>query len=149
MRIGPSLRVPFDALNILRINSSLMNAPSPGKRKTREERWDEADEAALEGDLSAQQGEYEKALLAYERALAICPSNPDLWAFTAITLESGLHLDDPARAAWKRAQELDPAIRDAFSDQPEEVQSMVQKKMVGGCRSTLRHLAEDDTPDSS
>jgi tetratricopeptide (TPR) repeat protein len=125
-----------------------MEEPSPGKKRTREELLDAADEAALEADLSAQRGDYEKALLSYDRALAICPSNPDLWAFTAITLQGGLYRDDPARAAWKRAQELDPVIQEAFSRQPEEVQDLVRKKLTGSCRSTLRHLAEADSPDS-
>jgi tetratricopeptide (TPR) repeat protein len=123
------------------------SSPPPRKKMTQEERLDAADEAALEGDLSAQRGDYEKALRSYAVALENCPANADLWAFTAFTLEGGLHREEEARVAWKRAQELDPAIRDAFSRQPAEIQKQMHKKMVGSCRSTLRDLAEEDSAD--
>jgi tetratricopeptide (TPR) repeat protein len=136
-------------LNIPKKNRSNVNDTSTNVRRKRtcEELWDAADQAALEGDISANNGEYEQALHAYAQALEICPSNPDLWVFTAITLQGGLHRDEQALAAWKRAQELDPTIREAFSEQNRDITDLLPKKIGGSCRNTLRHLAEDDSAD--
>ena len=55
-----------------------------------------ADALALEADQLSYQGKYEEAVERYDQALAIYPSNPDLWAFKAITLSGGLGRNEEA-----------------------------------------------------
>jgi tetratricopeptide (TPR) repeat protein len=123
-----------------------MKEPSSLTRtwKKTEELWDAADQAARKGDLLASEGKYEQALEWYERALKICPTHPDLWAFKAITLNGGLHRDEEARSAWKKARELDPALMDAFTE-PDSTEVNVHLPGRAGvsCRTALRRLLED------
>ncbi len=71
------------------------------------------DKLALEADQLAYSGKYEEAVEKYDKALAIYPSNPDLWAFKAITLSGGLNRNEEAFACWERAKKLDHVLADA------------------------------------
>lgn len=72
-----------------------------------------ADKLALEADQLSYKGKYEEAVEKYDAALAIYPSNPDLWAFKAITLSGGLNKNEEALQCWERAKKLDHVLADA------------------------------------
>jgi tetratricopeptide (TPR) repeat protein len=75
---------------------------------------DLADELALKADILAQQGQFLRADELYTQALALNPTNADLWAAKAITLEGGLGRSEEALKAWAKAKQLDHDIALAF-----------------------------------
>ena len=74
-----------------------------------------ADGLALEADHLSYEGKYEDAIDRYDKAISIYPSNPDLWAFKAITLSGGLNRDEEAMQCWERAKKLDSVLADAIT----------------------------------
>ena len=69
----------------------------------------------LEADQLSYEGKYEEAIARYDKAISIYPSNPDLWAFKAITLSGGLNRHDEAMQCWDRAKKLDNVLADAIT----------------------------------
>lgn len=110
-----------------------------------------ADAFALEADQLAYQGKYEEAVDKYDQALAIYPSNPDLWAFKAITLSGGLGRNEEALECWERAKKLDHVLADAITDVPSsEGMTVHEKDLVdfkGSTADRIRSLVKQQTID--
>jgi tetratricopeptide (TPR) repeat protein len=119
----------------------------PTERKEwnrREQLLNKADALAIEADLLAYNSKYEEALKKYDEALSIYPSNPDLWAFKAITLQGGLKRDEEALKCWERAKKLDRVVADAFTDKPIEDKPLTEADLAGladdSCREKIKKL---------
>ena len=111
-----------------------------------------ADAFALEADQLAYQGKYEEAVDKYDQALAIYPSNPDLWAFKAITLSGGLGRNDEALECWERAKKLDHVLADAITDVPSSESAMTvhERDLVdfkGSTADRIRNLVKQQAMD--
>lgn len=114
----------------------------------REVLLNKADALALEADQLAYQGKYEEANQRYDEALAIYPSNPDLWAFKAITLSGGLGRNDEALECWERAKKLDHVLADAITDTPiAEVQEKDLTDFRGSTADRIRSLVKQQSLD--
>jgi tetratricopeptide (TPR) repeat protein len=74
-----------------------------------------ADALVLEADQLSYEGRYEEAVARYDQAISIFPSNPEIWAFKAITLSGGLNRHDEAMQCWDRAKKLDNVLADAIT----------------------------------
>jgi tetratricopeptide (TPR) repeat protein len=110
------------------------------------------DAFALEADQLAYQGKYEEAVDKYDQALAIYPSNPDLWAFKAITLSGGLGRNDEALECWERAKKLDHVLADAITDVPSSESAMTvhERDLVdfkGSNADRIRNLVKQQAMD--
>jgi tetratricopeptide (TPR) repeat protein len=111
-----------------------------------------ADAFALEADQLAYQGKYEEAVDKYDQALAIYPSNPDLWAFKAITLSGGLGRNEEALECWERAKKLDHVLADAITDVPSSETTMTvnERDLVdfkGSTADRIRNLVKQQAMD--
>lgn len=109
-----------------------------------------ADALALEADQLAYQGKYEEAVDRYDQALAIYPSNPDLWAFKAITLSGGLGRNEEALECWERAKKLDHVLADAITDTTPEAIKVQEKDLTdfkGSTAERIRNLVKQQTMD--
>ena len=111
-----------------------------------------ADAFALEADQLAYQGNYEEAVDKYDQALAIYPSNPDLWAFKAITLSGGLGRNEEALECWERAKKLDHVLADAITDVPSSETTMTvhERDLVdfkGSTADRIRNLVKQQAMD--
>jgi len=102
----------------LEINKNMAENTTHKFLSKRDVLLNKADAFALEADQLAYQGKYEEAVDKYDQALAIYPSNPDLWAFKAITLSGGLGRNEEALECWERAKKLDHVLADAITDVP-------------------------------
>lgn len=119
----------------------------PSERKEwsrRDQLLNKADALAIEADLLAYNSRYEEAVKKYDEALTIYPSNPDLWAFKAITLQGGLKRDEEALKCWERAKKLDRVVADAFEDKPLEDKPLTEADLAGladdSCREKIKKL---------
>lgn len=110
-----------------------------------------ADALALEADQLSYQGKYEEAIERYDQALAIYPSNPDLWAFKAITLSGGLGRNDEALECWERAKKLDHVLADAITDLPTSEKITVHERDLadfkGSTADRIRNLVKQQAMD--
>jgi len=110
-----------------------------------------ADAFALEADQLAYQGKYEDAVDKYDQALAIYPSNSDLWAFKAITLSGGLGRNEEALECWERAKKLDHVLAEAITDVPSsEAMTVHERDLVdfkGSTADRIRSLVKQQTMD--
>ena len=110
-----------------------------------------ADALALEADQLSYQGKYEEAIERYDQALAIYPSNPDLWAFKAITLSGGLGRNDEALECWERAKKLDHVLADAITDLPASEKITVHERDLvdfkGSTADRIRNLVKQQAMD--
>lgn len=110
----------------------------------REQLLNKADALAIEADILAYHSRYEEAVKKYDEALTIYPSNPDLWAFKAITLQGGLKKDEEALRCWERAKKLDRVVSDAFEDTPLEEKPLHESDLAkladDSCREKIRKL---------
>ncbi|HWQ68096.1 MAG TPA: tetratricopeptide repeat protein [Methanospirillum sp.] len=117
----------------------------------RDELLNKADALALEADQLAYQGKYELAVERYDQALAIYPSNPDLWAFKAITLSGGLGRNEEAYECWERAKKLDHVLADAITySSAAEGMSVHEKDLAdfrGSTAERIRNLVKQQTLD--
>lgn len=109
-----------------------------------------ADALALEADQLSYQGKYEEAVERYDQALAIYPSNPDLWAFKAITLSGGLGRNEEAYECWERAKKLDHVLADAIAVTGPETQVVQEKDLAdfkGSTAERIRNLVKQQAMD--
>ncbi len=104
-----------------------------------------ADRLALEADQLSYQGKYEEAIEKYDQALTIYPSNPDLWAFKAITLSGGLNRNEDALVCWEKAKKLDHVLADAVeytANAPMTVYERDLKDFKGSTADRIRNLVK-------
>ena len=109
-----------------------------------------ADALALEADQLSYQGKYEEAVERYDQALAIYPSNPDLWAFKAITLSGGLGRNEEAYECWERAKKLDHVLADAIAVTGSDVAVVQEKDLAdfkGSTAERIRNLVKQHAMD--
>ena len=109
-----------------------------------------ADAFALEADQLAYQGKYEDAVDKYDQALAIYPSNSDLWAFKAITLSGGLGRNEEALECWERAKKLDHVLADAIAVTGPETPVVHEKDLTdfkGSTAERIRNLVKQQALD--
>jgi tetratricopeptide (TPR) repeat protein len=129
-----------------------MSENSPHKLLSKRELLlNKADALALEADQLSYQGKYEEAVERYDQALAIYPSNSDLWAFKAITLSGGLGRNDEALECWERAKKLDHVLADAITDLPSSDKITVNERDLvdfkGSTADRIRNLVKQQAMD--
>ena len=109
-----------------------------------QEMLNKADAFAIKADLLANQSKYEEANKYYDQALAINPTNPDLWAFKAINLSGGLHRNEEALQCWERAKKLDRILKDAVEDKPVEPVEQIDISQFAqdSCRDKIKKLMQ-------
>ncbi len=109
-----------------------------------------ADALALEADQLSYQGKYNEAVDKYDQALAIYPSNPDLWAFKAITLSGGLGRNEEALECWEHAKKLDHVLADAITDVSPDKIEISEKDLTefrGSTAERIRNLVKQQSID--
>jgi len=136
----------------MRFNQSMSENSTYKFLSKRDVLLNKADALALEADQLAYQGKYEEAVDRYDQALAIYPSNPDLWAFKAITLSGGLGRNEEALECWERAKKLDHVLADAITDVPSKDQQITVHErdladFKGSTADRIRNLVKQQTMD--